>query len=130
MVRQFVIVAVVPGCEMFISSTRADVSDKVDGALRFTYGEDNPDVKVAAYNRMTGLDCWVARPIPAELTVERVRDNLEFMSELLRDTGGADMNPKLADDIATANEFLAGRPVSAFAAYSLREFIAHAEGEA
>lgn len=63
MAKQFVIVAVMPGCEMFISSTRADVSDKVDGALRFTYGEDNPDVKAAAYNRMTGLDCWQAREV-------------------------------------------------------------------
>lgn len=61
--KQFVIVAVMPGCEMFISSTKADVSDKVDGALKFTYGEDNPEVKVAAYRRRTGMDQWEARAI-------------------------------------------------------------------
>lgn len=66
---QFVIVAVMPGCEMFISSTKADVSDTVDGALKFTYGEDNQEIKVAAYNRMTGLGPdtgmgqWEARAI-------------------------------------------------------------------
>lgn len=63
MKKQFVIVAVMPGCEMFISSTKADVSDKVDGALKFTYGEDNPAVKVAAYRRTTGMDQWEARAI-------------------------------------------------------------------
>ena len=69
MKKQFVIVAVMPGCEMFISSAKADVSDTVDGALKFTYGEDNPEVKANAFNRMTGFGdvtgglVWEARPI-------------------------------------------------------------------
>lgn len=69
MSKQFVIVAVMPGCEMFISSINADVTDSVDKALKFTYGEDNPETKIAAYNCMTGfgpdsgLGCWEARAI-------------------------------------------------------------------
>jgi hypothetical protein len=69
MKKQFVIVAVMPGCEMFISSARADVSDSIEGALKFTYGEDDPEIKAAAFDRITGLGkdtgmgYWEARAI-------------------------------------------------------------------
>jgi hypothetical protein len=60
---KFVIVHSKFGYDMFISSTKCDVSDKVDGALVFDYSQDNPAIKVAAYVRSTGFDGWEARAI-------------------------------------------------------------------
>lgn len=63
MKKQFIIVAAMPGCEMIISSSNAEVTDKPEDGLKFTYGEDNPEFKVAAFRRMTGLGLWEARAI-------------------------------------------------------------------
>lgn len=56
----FAIRAIMPGCEMYISSSNADVSDTIDGALKFTHGQDNPVITVNAFKQMTGLDIWEA----------------------------------------------------------------------
>lgn len=60
---KFVIVAKMPGCEMFISSTKADVTDKKADALEFDYEFDNPLIKQDAYRSMTGIDNWQAQAI-------------------------------------------------------------------
>lgn len=61
--KQFVIVHSAYGFDMFISDSTAGVSDNLEGATKFTYGEDNPDHKALIFRTMTGLDEFEARAI-------------------------------------------------------------------
>lgn len=63
MKKQFVMVNSCFGYDMFIADSRYSATDKVEDAMRFTYGEDNPEVKAIAYSTATGLDGWEAREV-------------------------------------------------------------------
>lgn len=69
MEKLFVIVAVMHNCEMFISSKKADISDSIDGAIKFKYGVDCPNKKAKYFNDLTGFGnvtggiVWEARAI-------------------------------------------------------------------
>lgn len=60
----FAIVITAGSTKMYISSTRADVSDTVQGAMVFEFARDNPSLKAFTYGRATGMPCQI---LPLEI---------------------------------------------------------------
>lgn len=72
----------------------------------------------------------ISDPRVKPLTIERVRENIPFMVDLLRDSGGPLENRQLFEDMRTAMDYLDGVDITADDRKSLELFIMHAEGEA